>query len=1209
MFTEEMRKELSRTPVNTRSKAKHNNYMEGKEVNTLDNEKNAKDEWKDDGQINKDPTKDDKSAESTIRSSKSMKHRDTFQRNGKVERRTRKKNNKDSPKSCISPLNKEHNIPLASPVNEKKVPASPTSRSIKKKIKISTKRIVKDESATNTASISIVTPQSSPIMINPSPHRSVKTPKKSPVSLASPKARSVAPMRVSKTPRKLNLAVKTTEGGWNEMSTWYKTLHNTPVKAKKDSTSFTDLTRSVRKFSKSPKIVLRSPKTKLKASRLPKSRMSGSTLMSNAKSIKQRKIIAKQNTSRSSTRKSLSKSLLTNTQHETPKKTEDTFNKPVVVLDRHPMLDRLASSTNINKHTIQLRVLANQDDFSNCTQLTPKSSYYTKRVPELIINHMEADSTTENLMPQKKHMFVDCVVVIPDMGNLTNPLMSSTPVEKNKDLKSSAAKKMPNFSEIHKKMFAKSESLTDAKKRIQARHATLFGSKVSLTPAKSNQRIPLPNEKNGTYNHVGYKIRMKDAVNIVSRKQPYDLRMKRQEQNRQILKGVRTNRRFELQMKSHRFANVTENYRMSKHLEMNVVTISLEALIQRVTNPQNQKPDIPATEAFCVMLSKEAEGIQIGTKLLASYVQSSHEYEALQALTLLDTCMHRCGPSFHAEVGKFRFLNEMIRLVSPKYLGNKTPSAVRQKVLQLLYAWTKEYPRETKIKEAYEMLKKQGVVEEDAVSIIRDTDKSLKTSKAKKIVFEDEEKSKLLQKLLQSKNPDDLLAANRLIKTMVKEDERRVQQTSRRIMELEAVHNNAKLLSDMLDSYNRNETSAEDLELTKELYQACERLKPTLLRLANEAQDNEDMLDDVLAASDELGQVFVKYAAVIVLGDSVEASKTDLNNDLSLLDLSPSTENMSDTDLCKTEKTSSSNLQSDMEVLGDIFNSLGKSLEASPVSKANVLLPDSTIMQPISILPTNKKDENVALLEEKVDSKTKALEELNELGENLLRQSLSKAMSTTHSHQGNNQAASNVPKVQTVSENYSSATFSNAIFNDKSQTTALSILDTRNGDAKDTENKKESGDSDVCISNNAECEIKSLTDINVNLEDIKPGTRSPITVMEEKNGLSVILHFAQDSPREDVSVLVITTMSKNKKPLSNYLFQAVVPKKCKCRLQPPSGTELPAHNPFLPPSAITQIMLIANPNKESVSLKFMLSYTIDNETYTEMGEVDHLLDQ
>lgn len=141
---------------------------------------------------------------------------------------------------------------------------------------------------------------------------------------------------------------------------------------------------------------------------------------------------------------------------------------------------------------------------------------------------------------------------------------------------------------------------------------------------------------------------------------------------------------------------------------------------------------------------------------------------------------------------------------------------------------------------------------------------------------------------------------------------------------------------------------------------------------------------------------------------------------------------------------------------------------------------------------------------------------------------------------------------------------------------------------------------------NCEPTIKPLTDINVNLQDIKPGVNPPMTVIEEKNNISVVLHFTQDSPRPDVSVIVVTTMSKNVKPLSNYLFQAVVPKKCKCRLQPPSGTELPAHNPFLPPSAITQIMLIANPLKEPVSLKFMLSYTMDDETYTEMGEVDRL---
>jgi len=84
--------------------------------------------------------------------------------------------------------------------------------------------------------------------------------------------------------------------------------------------------------------------------------------------------------------------------------------------------------------------------------------------------------------------------------------------------------------------------------------------------------------------------------------------------------------------------------------------------------------------------------------------------ESNVALQLLDTCMKHCGVGFHTEVGKFRFLNEMIKLVSPKYLGEQTALAVKQRVLLLMHTWTLDYPRETKIKEAYDMLKKQGVI-------------------------------------------------------------------------------------------------------------------------------------------------------------------------------------------------------------------------------------------------------------------------------------------------------------------------------------------------------------------------------------------------------------------------------------------------------------------------------------------------------------------
>lgn len=53
-----------------------------------------------------------------------------------------------------------------------------------------------------------------------------------------------------------------------------------------------------------------------------------------------------------------------------------------------------------------------------------------------------------------------------------------------------------------------------------------------------------------------------------------------------------------------------------------------------------------------------------------------------------------------------------------------------------------------------------------------------------------------------------------------------------------------------------------------------------------------------------------------------------------------------------------------------------------------------------------------------------------------------------------------------------------------------------------------------------------------------------------------------------------------------YLTWSVLPifQTMKVRLQPPSGTELAPFNPILPPAAITQVMLLANPLKVELSL-------------------------
>lgn len=118
------------------------------------------------------------------------------------------------------------------------------------------------------------------------------------------------------------------------------------------------------------------------------------------------------------------------------------------------------------------------------------------------------------------------------------------------------------------------------------------------------------------------------------------------------------------------------------------------------------------------------------------------------------------------------------------------------------------------------------------------------------------------------------------------QDERRVEHNSRCLTELESVHNNTRLLSEMLDSYRPGQTSDEELELIKELHHSCERLRPNVFRMASDAQDNEQLLNEVLSASDELGQVFDKYTAIIVKGQLPAV----VNKNASLLDLSTPSE-------------------------------------------------------------------------------------------------------------------------------------------------------------------------------------------------------------------------------------------------------------------------------------------------------------------------------
>lgn len=73
-------------------------------------------------------------------------------------------------------------------------------------------------------------------------------------------------------------------------------------------------------------------------------------------------------------------------------------------------------------------------------------------------------------------------------------------------------------------------------------------------------------------------------------------------------------------------------------------------------------------------------------------------------------------------------------------------------------------------------------------------------------------------------------------------------------------------------------------------------------------------------------------------------------------------------------------------------------------------------------------------------------------------------------------------------------------------------------------------------------DIKPLTDIDLTIQSVHPSKIPPLTVFEEDDGLTVVLHFCKDKPRPDVNVIVVSTTSKNSSPIEDYKFQVAVPK-------------------------------------------------------------------
>ncbi|XP_034543810.1 ADP-ribosylation factor-binding protein GGA2-like [Notolabrus celidotus] len=610
---------------------------------------------------------------------------------------------------------------------------------------------------------------------------------------------------------------------------------------------------------------------------------------------------------------------------------------------------------------------------------------------------------------------------------------------------------------------------------------------------------------------------------------------------------------------------------------------TLELLCSQATDPNNKEERWGCIQSFYELVNKETDGPQVAIRLLAHKIQSPQENESLQALTLLEACMNNCGKKFHSEAAKFRFLNELIKVLTPKYFGAWTPQKVKDRVTEVLYGWTLWLKDEPKIQEAYSMLKKQGIVKKDP-KLPGKLIMAPPPQRTTESVFDQEDKATLLARLLKSTRPEDLETANRLIKSTMKEEQEKVEKTSKRESTLKEVTSSAEQLREMLHQHTITGSSLQQSDDTKALYERCDRLRPSLFRLASDTTDDDAALAEILKANDELTLVVNTYKEQVgkkeCNGSGRERSRSEeeaegKNNapkspreiksyhliDLSALD-SPKTHRKADS-------------PPSFESSSPIFSSI---LESVFTSSADQDFNGSGLDNQVSKRPQEtSRSYFEELMQLDGDFHVKNLEKNGGEGVVLRARGCGGSSTTT-----------NGTNIWSPSNNHQfpgSESLSNG------EEKFHQVL----GSSVKQEERS--------------CPPHILKNLFVPVETIKPSHLESITLYNQ-SGIHVSLHFAKDSPpgHPDVAVFVISTVNTSSLAVKDFMFQAAVQKNMSVKLQPASGTDLPPYNPLQPPPSLSQVLLMANPQRRKLRLRYKLTLTQGAQQLSETGEIDNFPD-
>nr|XP_016936944.1 ADP-ribosylation factor-binding protein GGA1 [Drosophila suzukii] len=636
----------------------------------------------------------------------------------------------------------------------------------------------------------------------------------------------------------------------------------------------------------------------------------------------------------------------------------------------------------------------------------------------------------------------------------------------------------------------------------------------------------------------------------------------------------------------------------------------MEEMLERATNPA-KKIDELGVQMFCIVVKSNAQLVHKAQEMIVAKVRSTNVTEATRAISLLEECMTQCGEEFQDEAAKFRFLNELIRLVSKKYMGAETPHEVKQRIMECLLLWTTEFPQRQKIRDAYDMLRKEGDIEHG-------TTESAVAKRESVLGTIDEA---MFAKLIKSNNPENFKRANLLLQYRMAQEARRNNLLAQHRLVLSEVQETMQLLNQMLDTYDPSNQDVN--ETLHELYKSCKKHKPIFQHLPQLLDDSDaQLVADTLDANGALLTTMQRYKLLVpsptrstapalttsTLTTTASTAKTTpsattavgsnnallLNELLGDLLISGSSEGAPSTSTIPNTASSNSNATTatggdPLADLSDIFSSaLAESEAKQSQSQSQPFQNATTLLEP-QVLSPGATTEGLANGNggeaSKVPGTARKMPQIDMLSEELFQQILP--------------TQDRMPSFKRDPEKLTLNDLARERMQVKApEEPAIATAAPVPADSVDDVPllSEEVGKNEEVVAPAPVAAVppaKTLSEIHVDLDTIQATGEQRIVLDDDDMQLS--LNFTSDRPGHRVSVIVISAQNKSRQPVRDFQFEASVKKPCKVRLLPPTDSQMPPHKPFRPATPINQVMLLLNPTGKAVDVTCIVGYKLGDD--------------